>query len=96
MTDAVAGERWLRSPTVAFVDDGERAAVLALDAIDALGARLLFGTAAWIWRAVDRPVTVEEIVAFIQEEFVADAPSIDGQVREFLNQLRAQGLLITV
>ena len=56
---------WVRAADAAFVDDGERVAVLALDALDPLGARVLTGSAAAIWRAVGVAGSEEAIAAVV-------------------------------
>ena len=86
---------WHRADDVAYVDDGERVAVLALDALDPLGARLLTGPAAAIWQAIGHESEEKAIIAAVAHEFAADASTIEADVRGFLADLLAQGLLVS-
>ena len=85
---------WHRSVDVAYVDDGERVAVLALNALDPLGARLLTGPAAAIWQAMGHASDEKAIIAAVAHEFAADVSTIEPDVRGFLADLLEQGLLV--
>lgn len=85
---------WVRAADAAFVDDGERVAVLALDALDPLGARVLTGSAAAIWRAVGVAGSEEAIAAAVAQDVGVDVATVMEDVRGFLRELEAQGLLV--
>ena len=85
---------WGRSPAAAFVDDGERVVVLALDSLDRLGARLLIEPAATIWRAVDQTGSERDIITSVADAFALPPAEVELHVRAFLADLEAQGLLV--
>lgn len=85
---------WGRSDTVAFVDSGERVVILALDELDALGARVLPEPAATIWRALADVSVEDAIVQGVAGTFRKNVADVDQDVRHFLIELEAQGLVL--
>jgi hypothetical protein len=83
---------WQRADGVAFTDDGQR--VVALLLRHATRPRLMEGSAAAIWRALDRPRVTKEVAA------VALGGSTEGLARAtedtqgFLEGLSAEGLVV--
>ncbi len=85
---------WTRSDAVAFVDDGERVAVLVLDHLDPFGARVLTGSAATIWRATRDRSHEDAIVAEAARTFQLDPGMVEADVQSFLVEMEALGLVV--
>jgi hypothetical protein len=54
----------------------------------------LVGTGAWIWAAVERAATVEEIVADLDASFEGAGDQLEDTVRRFLDELAQEGLIV--
>ena len=66
MSDDSSGVRWQRSPFVAFVDDGERIVLIDLREPISARPRLLSGSAALIWRAINGARSTRQIAALME------------------------------
>jgi hypothetical protein len=85
---------WHHADCVAYVDDGERVAVLALKALDQLGARLLTGPAAAIWRAARVGGDEKAIAAAAARETGVDVAAVVSDVHGFLADLERHGFVV--
>ena len=85
---------WRRNSSVAFVDNDKRIAVLALDTLDELGARLLEGPAAAIWRAVGDGSDEGAIADTVAQGAGVDIAVVTQDVHGFLADLEAHGLVV--
>jgi hypothetical protein len=89
-----AGEIVLRHKyALAAVSSEGRVAILDLDDL-AEPPRILEGTAAAIWSAVDGARTTSLLVAAVAEEFGLTAAEVRTDVVEFLEYLADLGLLV--
>ena len=77
---------------VAVVDSGDRVVVLDLASL-AVPPRILEGSAAAIWRAVDGERTNSEVVGTVAKSSGVDAAEIEHDVTTFLASLATAGLL---
>jgi hypothetical protein len=86
---------WQRGQLAAFTDDGRRVVVLRLDD-PAARPRLLEGSAAAIWRAMDPPCTAHEVAAAVTvpSDDSGDQPDLEvvAHVERFLLTLGDDGL----
>ena len=85
---------WTRSDSLAFVDDGDRVAVLVLDRLDQLGARVLSGPAATIFRATDVSHHGKAILEEVARVSRVEPAAVEADVQNFLAELEALGVLV--
>jgi hypothetical protein len=88
----MTGARWRRAEAVAHTDDGQRVVVLNLDEPE-VGPRLLAGSAAAVWRALEEPRTTRELADLVGGGAGqgADAEVVED-VQAFLEALHGEGL----
>lgn len=84
---------WRHKGDVAVVDSGDRIAVLDLASL-ADPPRILEGSAAAIWRAVDGGRAAPEVVESVAESFGVETAEIEADVVTFLLSLASAGLLV--
>jgi len=84
---------WRHTEDVAVVDSGDRVAVLDLASL-AVPPRILEGSAAAIWRAVDGERTALQVVESVAKSFGAETAEIKADVVTFLASLASAGLLV--
>ena len=84
---------WRRRPDVAVVESPGRVVLLPLE--DPVSARpfVMEGPAAAIWQALDEPATAAEVVARVAVDFGVPAAEVEGDVMQFLVELRERRLL---
>lgn len=91
MIESAASVHWRRSPRVAWVADADRAMLLNLES-DAPQPEELGGTAAAIWmRLGATPLSLDQIVRDLADEYGVAADAIRHDVAAFLDALRAKG-----
>ena len=84
---------WQHGAHVAFVRSEDR--VVALDLVGAPDApQVLSPSASAVWKAIDGERTDEEIIAVVAESYEVDAEVIAADVRQFLEDLAAKGLIV--
>jgi len=79
---------------LAFTEAADRIAVLDLDR-PGEPAVVLTGPGSAIWAAVDGRRDIAEIVAAVASAYGVEKSAVDADVREFLRELVARGLLVT-
>lgn len=84
---------WRRSPDAAFVDAEGRVAALALQSLDDLGARLLTGPAAAIWRALEAHGDEPSIAAAVADDLSIQADVVREDLHLFLSRMEDEGLV---
>ena len=84
-------EMWSRSPDVAFVDDGERVVLLPLGALPNQ-PRLLHGSAAAVWRLLQRPCTPTQVAGELSQSAATGALTLE-KLETFLTDLASHGLV---
>lgn len=91
MIESATSVHWWRSPRVAWVADADRAMLLDLES-DAPQPEELGGTAAAIWaRLGATPLSLEQIVRGLADDYGVAADDIRHDVAAFLEALRAKG-----
>jgi len=85
---------YAHSEDVAVVGDGDRVIILDLNHLDR-SPEALVGTAARIWQAIDGEQDEQHLVAQIADQFGTTPEQIAGDVRTFLTQLVALGLVVS-
>ncbi len=79
---------------MAFVDDGdERVAMLDL-LHTAAPPIILEGPSAVIWRLLEEPCEVAQLVGRLQERYAGSPEEIEAGTRAFLDDLAGRGLVI--
>ena len=81
------------SPRIAWVGEPERVVVLHLDRLDELPL-VLTGSGAAIWHAVDGSGDVDEVIRTVAGEFGLPTETVEPDVRAFLEDLAARGLIV--
>ena len=88
---------WRRATSTAYVESGDESAqrvvVLDLDHLDR-PPYVFEGSAAQIWACVDGDRTEAEIVHDLAEAFEVADEVVERDVREFVDRLRALGLIV--
>lgn len=84
---------WRHNEDVAVVDSGDRVVVLDLASL-AVPPRILEGSAAAIWRAVDGERATPEVVESVAESVGVKAAEIEADVVTFLASLASAGLIL--
>lgn len=87
----VAGFRY--SDDIAWVGDDERVAALRLSGVDPR-PRLLTDSAATIWNLVGETQDLPGLVAAVAHTYDVEPGAIGDDVRDFVAELVAEGLLI--
>lgn len=93
MKHQMAERHWRRSPTVAFVDDGERIALLDIRDPREARPKLLSGPAAAVWRALDRSDLIGDVIDTVAVQFSVPTHQISIDVAAFLGVLEEEGLI---
>jgi hypothetical protein len=83
---------WRRDPRVLWRRSGDRVLVLAAETEEFV---VLEGTAALVWRELDRPIAEQHLIDAISGRFAEDPTTIGADVRPFLDRLQDQGLLVS-
>lgn len=83
---------WRHSGRAAVVDSGDRIALLDLDHL-ADPPRVLEGSAAAIWRAVDGVRTTPMVVESVAGSYGVPPAELEADVLAFLDSLATAGLL---
>lgn len=91
-----AERHWRRSPAVAFVDDGERIALLDLRDPRETRPKLLNGPAAAVWRALERSDLAGDVIEIVAGHFSVPTDQISIDVQAFLRALEEEGLIYRV
>ena len=85
-------ERWRRTPGTTQTDAGDRVVAVDLTSEDPR-PQVLEGVAAVIWRLLEEPRTVDEVVSELLDTYAdAEADQVRADVDAFLEQLAAAGL----
>lgn len=93
MKHQMADRHWRRSPAVAFVDDGERIALLDLRDPRQAQPKLLYGPAAAVWRALERSELAANVIETVAGQFSVPADQISLDVESFLRALEEEGFI---
>lgn len=83
---------WDRKVELAEVDSEDRVAILRLGLLNKPPV-ILEGSAAVVWRLINRRVTHIQLTADVSAEFGVEASDIEAAVGDFLEDLTAQSLL---
>jgi hypothetical protein len=83
--------RWRRLPDAAWTGDERRIVAARTSPPDPEGPRILEGAAAWVWLALDGPVTSDEVAARIAAD--GDPATAADDVRRALADLESAGLV---
>lgn len=94
MTSKPEEMRWTKSSRLAVVSSEEdgRFAILNLDATQPV---VLTGTGAAIWSALDDCDSVTSLASKLSVDYDIEIENLIPQIRNFLEQLVAQGLIVT-
>jgi hypothetical protein len=84
---------WSRSPAVAFVDNGERIALLVLKAAPSQHPYVFHGSACAIWRALDVEISALDIARLIADAAEAPFEHVFTETTQFLERLRELGMV---
>jgi hypothetical protein len=88
---------WRRASSTAYVESpagsAQRVVVLDLDHLD-LPPYVFEGSAAQVWACLDGDRTESEIVADLAEAYEVPAEVVAGDLRQFVDRLRALGLIV--
>jgi hypothetical protein len=84
---------WQRSPRVAAIESPDRVAFVHLDHV-AAPPRMLEGSGAVIWSAIDGVSDEDEIIAAVAESFGVERHTIDSDVIRFIDELHAADLIL--
>ena len=84
---------WSRSPAVAFVDDGERIALLVLKAAPSQPPYVFTGSACAIWRALEVEISALDIARLIANAAEAPLEHVLTETTQFLERLRELGMV---
>jgi hypothetical protein len=84
---------WRRATSTAYVETPQRVAVLDLDHPDR-PPYVFEGSAAQVWACVDGDRTETEIATDLAEAFEAPVEVVAADVRQFVDRLRALGLIV--
>jgi hypothetical protein len=80
------------SSRVAWVGEADRVVLLHLDRLEELPV-VLSGSGAAIWHAVDGARDIEEVTGTVAEAFDVQPETVEADVRAFLEDLAARGLI---
>lgn len=83
---------WVIAADTAFVDDGLRVVAISLADLAACQPHVLEETAASVWRAL-RVRQESAIIRNVASAYDLDTVAVADDVRSFLHQLRAKGLV---
>ena len=83
---------WQHAETLAVIESDDRVALLDLKR-PSDPPRVLEGSAAAIWKAVDGERPVSDVVDAVAEAFEVEASDVRGDVQDFLGSLASAGLL---
>ena len=83
---------WQRSPALAVIESEDRVAVVDLDRPGA-PPRILEGSAAMVWAAIDGTRTTAQVVDEVTGSHAGPAAALEAGVLSFLSDLADAGLI---